>query len=340
MTIATDQARQTWQQQRMALSHLEYASQQQIEAVWGTLKMRLGAPLRELRSAAAEKGVSTLSGSSAVRRVQNAVRSELPTLSKVIGSQGPSAQARAGTAGRAAGIAILGSVLKSPVKQPPAGSTAAYVGSQAWKAILAGFATGHADRVGQIVSAGEDAGKSPVTIAAQISNYFEQAPAIDAERAIRTLLMYSFRQAALDSYRANDDVVTGWMWSAALDSRCCMSCVAMHGTIHGLDEDLNDHDSGRCAAVPITQPWAQLGFKDGQDLPDVQSGEDWFAEQDAKTQQAMMGGSAWRAWQDGAFDLSDYPTDYQSDLYGTMRREASLNELIGAEKASKYKRAK
>jgi hypothetical protein len=81
--------------------------------------------------------------------------------------------------------------------------------------------------------------------------------------------------------------------------------------------------------VPITKSWSDLGF-DGQDNEANQTGIEWFNGLDDDQQQAMMGKAAWTAWQDGEFALADYPTTYQSSVYGEMVREKSLKELRAA----------
>ena len=52
----------------------------------------------------------------------------------------------------------------------------------------------------------------------------------------RTETIRAYRQANLEIYRQNSDVVTGWIWIAALGPRCCAACTAMHGTEHSLEE--------------------------------------------------------------------------------------------------------
>ena len=44
------------------------------------------------------------------------------------------------------------------------------------------------------------------------------------------------------------------------DDRVCCSCLALHGTEFPLDETLDDHPNGRCAMIPVTPSWSDLGF--------------------------------------------------------------------------------
>lgn len=65
-------------------------------------------------------------------------------------------------------------------------------------------------------------------------------------RIARTETLRAYREATRLSYKANDDIVEGWIWHSAADKRTCGSCWAMHGTVHKLEERLDDHPSGRC----------------------------------------------------------------------------------------------
>lgn len=115
----------------------------------------------------------------------------------------------------------------------------------------------------------------------------------------------------------------------------CMSCVAMHGTEHTLDEALDDHHAGRCTMLPITLSARELGLNVSEETQTVQSGEEWFRSLSREKQIATMGASKWKAWNAGEFDFAQLSEPYQNDVYGQMRREASLKGLIG-ERAKEY----
>lgn len=142
----------------------------------------------------------------------------------------------------------------------------------------------------------------------------------DALRTARTVQLWSYREAARANYVANNDVVTGWQWSAELDERTCMSCVAMHGTIHDLDETLDDHHNGRCAAIPIVL---------GRPLYDEDAGRKWFDGLSESQQAAQMGAEKYQAFRDGKFEFGALSRQVEDDVYKTMRSEASLKSLLG-----------
>jgi len=81
-------------------------------------------------------------------------------------------------------------------------------------------------------------------------------------RTARTAQLYAYREASRAAYVANPQIVKGWVWRSARDSRCCMSCLAMDGTVHGPDETLNDHHNGRCLApgTVVESPSAIMAF--------------------------------------------------------------------------------
>jgi hypothetical protein len=85
-----------------------------------------------------------------------------------------------------------------------------------------------------------------------------------------------------------------------------------------LDETLDDHYNGRCAALPYIP-----------DFPlEAQTGAEWFDTLTPEAQADMMGQEKHAAWQDGKFDLSQLSEQKPSEVYGTMRGEASLASLL------------
>lgn len=88
------------------------------------------------------------------------------------------------------------------------------------------------------------------------------------------------RTETLDAHRAasrtqqdrlaGQGVVTGWTWMATLDTRTCPSCIVMHGTEHppSVAGPL-DHQQGRCDRLPKAASWADLGFPDIEEPPDL-----------------------------------------------------------------------
>lgn len=173
------------------------------------------------------------------------------------------------------------------------------------------------DKVAQFIVDFVAMGKNPRVLGRELARLWGMG-LTSALRTARTVQLWSYREATRANYIANSDVVTGWMWFCSLDNSTCMSCVVQHGTIHGLDEVLDDHHNGRCTQLPVTI----LG------APKVESGEAWFNNLPPGEQQAMMGKGAFEAWQDGRFELRQLSVVRDDDVFGTMHHEASLKSIL------------
>jgi hypothetical protein len=183
---------------------------------------------------------------------------------------------------------------------------------------IAELAPTTADAVKQTLLDGIAQGWNPRKVADAIDADLGQG-LTTALRTARTAQIWSYREATRANYIANQDVVKGWIWFAALDSETCAACVAEHGTEHGLDEVLDDHYNGRCTMLPLTVTGVN----------DVQGGADWLKAQDEETQRAILGKGKFEAWQDGRISLDQLATKHTDEVYGTMTAERSLKELIG-----------
>jgi len=161
-------------------------------------------------------------------------------------------------------------------------------------------------------------GRNPKDIATRITNALGMG-LTDSMRLARTVQIYSYREASRANYIANSDIVIGWWWMSALKSETCVSCIAMHGTFHGLDETLNDHYNGLCTAVPATVT--------NEKTPFAQTGEQWFESLSAGDQRAYMGPGRYDAWKAGKFSFSDLTTTHDDDVFGEMRTATPLKDL-------------
>jgi SPP1 gp7 family putative phage head morphogenesis protein len=68
----------------------------------------------------------------------------------------------------------------------------------------------------------------------------------------RTEIVGAYRDANTETYQANDDVLSGWEWMTAGDEKVCPFCSDQDGSMHDLDEDINDltHPNCRCTTLP------------------------------------------------------------------------------------------
>lgn len=150
-----------------------------------------------------------------------------------------------------------------------------------------------------------------------------------AETIVRTEGQRVYRSVARQTYLANADVLEGWVWVAHLDRRTCPACVVMDGTLMPVGSTLDGHPRCRCAMVPRTQSWEDLGL--GDDIPDqrppIRSGKDWLKAQPGSVQRAILGPRKFDAWHSGQISLDDLVARQEHPVWGTMRRERSMVEI-------------
>ncbi|NUO35645.1 MAG: phage head morphogenesis protein [Dermatophilaceae bacterium] len=106
----------------------------------------------------------------------------------------------------------------------------------------------------------------------------------------RTELLDAHRAGGMAQDKANADVLRGWQWVSALDTRTCPSCWARHGETFALDvPGPDDHQQGRCARVPLAKSWRDLGFDVDEPESTVPDARAKFAGLPREQQVAIMG---------------------------------------------------
>ena len=148
----------------------------------------------------------------------------------------------------------------------------------------------------------------------------------------RTETLRAYREATAQTYQANADILEGWIWSSALDRRTCASCWAMHGSVHALDEKLDDHPNGRCAMAPLVK---------GRPNRIGAVGAERFATLSEADQRAILGPGMYEAWHDGQVSLvpgaANSIVGRRDDAqWGTMRYARSLRSIVGPDAAKAY----
>ena len=133
--------------------------------------------------------------------------------------------------------------------------------------------------------------------------------------------------AAQDSESA--EVLVGWQWMASLTPRTCSSCWAMHGSVHDLDEPGPiDHQQGRCARVPISKSWRDLGI----DIPEppsvVPDGLATFRAMPRSDQLAVLGHTRLALLDSGRIQWSDLATRRKTDGWRDSMVPTPLADLI------------
>lgn len=183
-----------------------------------------------------------------------------------------------------------------------------------------------AQGVGAALVTGIVAGDSPRAVSGAV----RQELGIGLTRALtisRTEIIRAYRDASLDIYRANDDVVKEWRWSASKSSRTCGICLAMDGQAFPLDTPFGSHPNCRCVPVPVTVSWADLGF-DGMEEPEApETGAAWFARQPEDVQRQILGPGKLAAYKAGDITLQDLVAYRDDPRWGPTRSERSLRSL-------------
>jgi Phage Mu protein F like protein len=182
--------------------------------------------------------------------------------------------------------------------------------------LLAQLGPDAAERVGEALTQGVLLGRSP----RETARLCRRALGGSAARALlisRDATLNAYREGAHQTYRANADVVARWVWTAALSSRSCASCLAMSGTRHPLSERLRSHPACRCCPVPLITD---------EPPPQAPKGTAWFDAQPADVQRRILGPKKYAALEAGEIALEDLSVVRRSRRWGSHRAEASLAE--------------
>lgn len=194
--------------------------------------------------------------------------------------------------------------------------------------VIAKYAADSVQGFAETMVTGMAAGWNPRRLARELRDAFGVGLG-EALRISRTEQLRAYRAATLNAYRNSDGIVTAWERMAAIDIRTCLACIMLDGTVYELEDEMEDHPNGRCAILPITKSYAELGINAPEPNFQREQGEDWFRRQPDAVQQDMMGTGKWNAWQDGHFELKDLPHQITSSVWGNSWVPAPLYKLLG-----------
>lgn len=129
----------------------------------------------------------------------------------------------------------------------------------------------------------------------------------------RTETLDAHRAGAMAGQSAHADVLTGWVWTAHLSARCCPACISMNGREFPLTTPGPEgHQNCRCARVPKTRSWADLGIE-GMDEPadpmrTPEGTQAWFDGLPEAQQLAIMGPERLALLRSGQISWADLAT--------------------------------
>jgi len=166
----------------------------------------------------------------------------------------------------------------------------------------------------------------------QIARFVRREFGLPLARALmisRTEVLRAYRESTRRTYQQNRHLIRGWRWLAAHQPRTCPACLAMDGSIHALDERLDDHPNGRCAMTPVLVD---------EEPPARETGEQWLERQSQEVQERVLGKAGAAAYRAGKVKLQDFVGRRFSPEWGTTRYAKSLREILGPEEALKWRR--
>jgi hypothetical protein len=99
-------------------------------------------------------------------------------------------------------------------------------------------------------------GRGPIAIARMVRQVADVGR-YRAETIARTEMIRSAREVQRQLYTENP-AVTGYRRQATQDSRVCLACLALSGSLHKTDEIMPSHPNCRCVMIPQTLSWAEI----------------------------------------------------------------------------------
>lgn len=144
-----------------------------------------------------------------------------------------------------------------------------------------------------------------------------------ATRIARTEIQRVSNEAAIRTYRRNQDVIKGLQWTSVLDDRTCFICMGLDGETFETgnpSERPPAHPACRCILSPVTRSFEELGLPvdefppttrasmNGQ-VPATLTYEDWFAQQGQAFQRKVLGPSRFELFKQGDLTLNKMATN-------------------------------
>lgn len=194
------------------------------------------------------------------------------------------------------------------------------------------------------VSAGYQNGETTQQIVAKVagSGGFMELARRNVSTLVHTAVQETATDARLKLFKANGDMIRGVQVIATLDGRTCIVCMNYDGATYDLDGKPIDgttlpynggspfHFGCRCAVMPLTRSWKDLGINmdeipkptrasmNGQVAGNLLF-EDWLADKTAAFQDKVLGPGRAKLFRDGKITLRD--------LLNQNGRPLTLDEL-------------
>lgn len=203
-----------------------------------------------------------------------------------------------------------------------------YLNSPGWAAEIARYPALVLETVRHQAILGMIEGWGSSRIAREIRRMTEGVSIAQANTLMRTVQLNSYRDATVIHNLANADILIEAVRIASLDTRCCLSCIALHGTRLALNERVDDHWNGRCVSISVVRGRPRQ----------VQTGEEWFNRLPEERQRTQMGNANFEAWKAGRVHLQDFVHRHNDPTFGQMIQERSLKGILGSQAREFYRR--
>lgn len=141
-----------------------------------------------------------------------------------------------------------------------------------------------------------------------------------AMNTARTETLRAYRSASLMQYDQSG-LVRGYKRISARDERVCAGCLFTDGQVYEDLSQFDEHNQGRCAAVPLL-----IGLEDAN----WQSPTDWFTSQSETVQESILGTGRFDAWKNGA-SLTDMVTRVVDPIWGGAFVPTPVGELASGQ---------
>lgn len=161
-------------------------------------------------------------------------------------------------------------------------------------------------------------GINPEDLARQLAAATD-LPLQRAMTTMRTETMRAYRSASLASFQQNSDILAGWTWTAAHDSRTCNACLSLSGTDFPLSVSfMAAHVACRCSPAPL--------LKDDSLLPSLQTGPEWFAEQPIAWQRSRFPVGLRGDFDAGRIGIQDMAHLRRDDVWGDSYQISTISQ--------------
>lgn len=173
------------------------------------------------------------------------------------------------------------------------------------------------DGITQGLIQGEGSSNITRRIVAEVGDYI---PASDASRIVRTETMRAYRGAYRDQVETlPPDMIAGWRWISARDTRTCAICLGLHNHIFVEYPDYM-HIQCRCTCAPYFSP----RYAPPQDF---QTGDQWLATQPESVQLSVLGPSRYELWRNEGIPMRDMVQFENDPVWGGSTRLIPVREL-------------